>query len=128
MQINPRLAKSSLKAAIGHHRTNNRVVGKRSAFLHGKGKTAQNLITINDLAGLISHDQPIGITIKTNPRIGTMRHHSCCHRLRMNRTAIFINIETVRRYRQWHNFGTKFIKRIRRGAIGSAIRTINNQL
>ena len=73
VQINPCLAESGLKAAIGHHRANNRVVGKRSAFLHGKRKAAQNLITINDLASFISHNQPVGITIKANPRIGTMR-------------------------------------------------------
>ena len=57
-----------------------------------------------------------------------MLNHRRGHHLRVYRAAAIINVETIRAYRQRDHLGAKLVKRIRRGAVGRPIRTIDNDL
>ncbi|MNQ82206.1 hypothetical protein D3C85_972530 [compost metagenome] len=69
------------------------------------GNDVQQLVAIDDGAGVIDHQNTVTITIKRDTQIGVLGQNGCLQLPHVCRTAIFIDVQTIGLRGQHHDLG-----------------------
>ncbi len=74
--VDPSVAHRKTESEVGHHRDDDGVVTQFSTGAQIVGDDADDVVAVDDLAGVIDGDQPIGITVERDADICAVLDHS----------------------------------------------------
>ncbi len=92
------------------------------------GNDEQQVITIDDGAGVIDHQYPITITIEGDTQVRMLGQNGGLQRPHMRGTAVIVDVQPVRLSGKHDDFGTQFTEDARRYLIGRTMRAVDNDL
>ena len=60
------------EAEVGHHRGDDRRIAKGAAAMQVGGADRHDVIAVDDTAGVVDGEQPIGVAVEGEPEVGTL--------------------------------------------------------
>ncbi len=94
--------------------------------MKSKRDQRHELVAIDDLAFLVDDDQPVGIAIECDTDVGAAGHHRLLQKLRLCRSALVVDVESVRSNADRHYLGSELPQRFGRDVIRSAVGAIDH--
>ena len=91
----PCRAHRQVQAQIAHHGCHQGVVGQFAGLLHRQRQDHHDRVTVDDLAGGIDRQAPVGVAVVRQTQVGTVGDHRRSHRIQVCRPAAVVDVETV---------------------------------
>ncbi|MOA04094.1 hypothetical protein D3C78_1236280 [compost metagenome] len=124
---NVQVLECKLQAQVTHQRTDHPAL-QLAPLVQVPGDDEQQLVAIDDRAGMIDHQHPVTITVEGNAQVGVTDQHCRLQRLDVGRAAAFVDVQAVRLRMQHRHFGTQLTEHARRDFVGGAMGAVDDQL
>ena len=86
----------------------------------------EHFITVDEIAGMVNHDQTVTVTIKGNPQISLALQHLGNQCVRRSRTNTIVDVETIRGTAHGDHFSTQLAENRRRNVVSSAMTAVHH--
>ena len=116
------------ESQVAHDRSYNLVVFQFSLVLHMDADDRHDLVSINNVANFIYCQQSVRISVKSQADIRFFIYHPCLQFFHMGRTAVGINICSVRAVMNGNNLSAQLLQCFNRSIIRCALGTVNHYL
>ena len=123
---NIHLGQCVLQRQIGHQRTDN--APDPTVARPTPDNCVEQLVAIIELPPGVNHLKAIGIAIERHAEVGAMREDGFAKRFRRGRSESVIDVQAIGPRTDLDNFGTQFMKDIRRRLVSRAVRAIDDNL
>jgi hypothetical protein len=90
------------------------------------GNDIEDLVTIDFVAFVVHHNDPIAIAIVGNTQIGFFRQHARLQGTNVRRPDLFIDVEAIRLTAHRDNLSAQLAENIRRNVIGRAVSAVDH--
>ncbi len=127
-QRQPLDGEAALQPQIRHDRRDNAATSQQAGGVPAQPQRRHDLVAIDDRAMFVDDDQPVGVAIERDADIGTAGNDRFLQQLRMGRPAGVIDILAVGLDTDGDHFRPQFPQCGRRGVVGRAIGTIDDDL
>ena len=121
------LGEHAFQAQVAHDCSDNRTP-KRSFLLPRGGKNVKQLISVNEIAQLINHGDPVTIAVQRDANSSLHSRHGFLQQFRRRRATTVIDISPVRRATNSDDIGTQLRKRSGPHFIAGTVGAIENDL
>ena len=116
-----------LETEVAHHRADHRTL-ELALVLAGRRQDEQQLVAVDEVALLVGHQDPIAIAVQRNADVGPDRRYGQFEQFRVCRTAIVVDIATVRRATDGNDLGAQVGQRPRTDLVAGAIGAVEDDL
>src|SRR5574337_22801 len=104
-----------------HYRRNNRVLSQTTLSLQIEGADGKNMIAIHQLTPFVHTQDPVCVPIVSKSEVRLVGNYGPSQPLRMQRTALFIDVGAVGLDIQRYDLGIQFLEDRRRDLVARAI-------
>ncbi|MNV61304.1 hypothetical protein D3C71_1538070 [compost metagenome] len=122
---NRQVRQSQLKAQVTHQSTDHATL-QLAPLMQITSNDKQQLVTVDDSAGMIDHQNAITITIEGDTQVCVLSQDSSLQLPHMRRTAVVVDVQTVGLRGQHHDLGTQLTEYARRNLVGRAMGAVDN--
>ena len=127
-EIQPEALDIFFKTEVGHHRRHHAAAAQTACRVPRFGDRRHQLVAVQQPAGFVGDQNPVGIAVERDPDIGAVFAHHAAHRAGIGTAAILVDVETVGLDAVGHDIGAEFPQRRRRDLVGGAVCAIDNDL
>ncbi len=127
LEFDAEAAQRQLEPEVAHDRADHRAA-QRTAGLRVRGDHVQQLVTVDQPAEVIDHDDPIPVAVECDTGVGAHSGHGELQQLRLSRAATVVDVAAVGRAADRHDLGLQVRQDARRNLVGRAIGAVDHQL
>ena len=116
------------KSQVAHDRHNNRILLQSALLLHVVAADCHHLIAVYQIALFIDRKHTIRISVKRDTGIRLLVHNACLQLIHVGRSAVRIDVGSVRVGVNRHQFRAKIAERLDGRVIRRTLRAVHHDL
>ncbi|MCY1392926.1 hypothetical protein D9M71_78100 [compost metagenome] len=124
---NRQLVQGQLQAQVTHQGTHHAAL-QLATLMQVASDNEQQLVAIDNGAGVIDHQHPVAVAIKGDAQVGMPDQHRSLQGLDMGRTAFFVDVQAIGLSRQYGDIGTQFAEHAGRNFVGRTMGAVDDHL
>ena len=114
------------EAEVGHDGHRHRGGGQAPALGQVEGEQREQHVTVDDGAGVVHRDDPVGIAVEREAQVGLALDDGPRQLTRVGRAAFLVDVDPVGRVVQRDDARTEVLEHLRRDVAGGAVGTVDH--